>query len=1091
MILGKQQTVGYPIGTTVERGPAQTAPAQDIAGGQRSKVFRLLNKKTIRSMATVPSLHTIITNWNGKKWFSTLDLKDGYYQVFVNPSSRDATSFTLPSLGHFRYAKGALGLTGLPATFSTLMDMVLEGIKSTVAMSFLDDVIVAAETFEEMLENLRIVYERFRQANLKLNAKKCEIMRKRIRFLGVYLTEEGVEVDQEKTNAIRKMPYPKTKKQVQRALGGFSWWRNFIQGFAEKAKGLTDTLRGEKFKMTEEAKKSFDRLKEELCNPPVLIFADLSNEMILYTDCSMVAMGGVLGQEKDGQFHAIAYGSKILTPTQQAYPSFKREFLALKHFIELWRTFLLHKPFVCYVDAISICGEGFLKKTTSAVMLRWLLKLSEYEFTIKYRPGSLMELPDLLSRPPTLPEKSEQLFDWYVQNSGLQDKSIKKEDFEEEYIAVIGEESAQMEAEQITCPEEEEEDIGEEVDLQEESCPFTADLPIKKGKQQTEKGNNSKQQRLEELKGTFEEPLAAKKDIAGYWFKAQTSDDDFQLVREWLKPTFTPSRKLANSFTEERRKLWNQRERMYVNKEGIICFKFYATSARKYQALIMVPKGHRIKVMYQYHSTPLAGHMGFTSTLANIRKVYTWPRMSTQVKLYCQNCAVCEINNLKYLKKPRAPLKSFPATRINMMTSIDLVGPFTYRKHKYKYILTIMDRFSRYSAAAPLKTQTSKEIAQQLLSKWIYKMGVPETILSDQGANLHLAEIMKDLYNTLGVNKVRTTAYHPATNGALERRHKDLVNVLKKLTGSHPDDWSDYLDVAIFALNSAICSSTGYAPNELVFSYQVRVPADLVFSVTTTEFYKSGAHHMSESYYKFKDIFDLVRANIQTAMKLQKRTYDRQINFTQYKEGDRVLIYRPIPQNVKEYRKFKNTFIGPFEIKKKISEHNYLVEGVESKKQLVVHFDTMRYLRSLQVPHNTAQLNEINKNLENGKEEEPRETEITTLEEREEEEFDMPASQVPENDEGQTSREPSVEKEAKQNVPEENQTEENHEDTTVVDPGRDQGENDPEQDNQQEESSQEQSDDSEPQEELRRSSRRRQPPTRFEVEQTKYYGPEQ
>lgn len=229
-------------------------------------------------------------------------------------------------------------------------------------------------------------------------------------------------------------------------------------------------------------------------------------------------------------------------------------------------------------------------------------------------------------------------------------------------------------------------------------------------------------------------------------------------------------------------------------------------------------------------------------------------------------------------------------------------------------------------------------------------MGVPETLLSDQGANLSLSEIMQDLYKVLGIKKVRTTAYHPPCNGAqeVERRHKDMVNILKKLVGDSPNVWQDHLDIALFALNSAVCSSTGYSPYDLVFSYQVRLPADLVFSVTTTQHYQSGAHLRSENYYRFKDIFDKVRATIDTNMKLRKRTYDRQKNFIKYKVGDRVLVYRPVPAEVKEWRKFKNTFIGPFEIKKVISEHNYLVEHIDNKKELVVHFDTLRYLRTIQ-----------------------------------------------------------------------------------------------------------------------------------------------
>ncbi|KAL5251697.1 hypothetical protein ACHWQZ_G014742 [Mnemiopsis leidyi] len=293
-------------------------------GKQRLIVdYRILNRRSSRSWSAVPSVNTLTAKWKGKQFFCSLDFKDSYYQVPIRADHRYLTAFTIPSIGHFQAKKLMMGLKGAPSTFQALLDKLLTGIKDS-CLNFIDDLIVAAITFEEMCSLLREVFTRLRKASLKLNPKKCDLFMTNIKFLGMILSRDGISVDPEKTEAVRNMPIPKTKKQCQRFLGAASWFRNHIKDFAKIAKGLTDTLRGEKFIMTKEAIKSVQDLKDMMCSPPVLIYPDLNKEMQLYTDASKDALGAVIGQDIDGKFHPIAYGSKTLSTCQSAYPSFKK-----------------------------------------------------------------------------------------------------------------------------------------------------------------------------------------------------------------------------------------------------------------------------------------------------------------------------------------------------------------------------------------------------------------------------------------------------------------------------------------------------------------------------------------------------------------------------------------------------------------------------------------------------------------------------------------------------------------------------------------------------------------------------------------------
>ncbi|KAL5251698.1 hypothetical protein ACHWQZ_G014743 [Mnemiopsis leidyi] len=545
----------------------------------------------------------------------------------------------------------------------------------------------------------------------------------------------------------------------------------------------------------------------------------------------------------------------------------------------------------------AIVGDKFLSKTTSITLLRWILALCDYDFVLEHKSGAKMQLPDMLSRPP--PKGSEDLFDWYINNSGHKGQDITKKDFKDpdEMIAGVYEENILNR----TSPRE----------------------------------------------GSLENPIKAKGDSQKVWLASQKEDVLLEEVRGWLTNGTKPSRGIASTFDTYQRKLWNQFDRLFINEENVLCYKYFCKPSQKFKLLILVPRKKVMEVMNAHHTLESAGHMGFVSTLANIRKTYYWPKMSTEVKLFCANCQICFLHNQKYQRKPKAPLKQFPVFRPGVSIALDLIGPFTKQKTKFKWILTIVDRYSKYCEAAAMKTAESVEIARCLREKWLFRYGMPSSILSDNAKNLHHAKIMQELYDLLGCQKNRTTSYHPRTNGQVERKQKDLVVVLKKLVGENRSDWPEKLLIATFALNQAVSSTTKFSPNELMFTYEVRSCSDLIFDTTSTEFYASQEHFKMDSYYHYRDVFDLVRKNIKDSLKLQKRIYDRQTNYTPYGVGDKVLLYKPIPPKIKDNRKLHNVFTGPHVILKCISEHNFLIESCEDQKQQVVHYDALRLMKRI------------------------------------------------------------------------------------------------------------------------------------------------
>jgi len=199
--------------------------------------YRKLNNVTVKDSYSLPIIDDILDQLSGNFWFSTLDLKSGYWQLKVRPKDKEKTAFSI-GRGLWQFTVMPFGLCNAPATFERLMEKVLHGMLSKKCLVYLDDVIIFGRSFDEMLENLKMVFSRFREVNLKINPKKCSFFQNEVKYLGHIISEEGITTDPEKIAAVRDWPTPHTKKQLRSFLGFCSYYRKFVKGFSSLAKPL-------------------------------------------------------------------------------------------------------------------------------------------------------------------------------------------------------------------------------------------------------------------------------------------------------------------------------------------------------------------------------------------------------------------------------------------------------------------------------------------------------------------------------------------------------------------------------------------------------------------------------------------------------------------------------------------------------------------------------------------------------------------------------------------------------------------------------------------------------------------------------------
>ncbi len=362
--------------------------------------YRKLNAVTKKDSYPLPRIDVLLETLKGAKYFCCLDLYSGYWQIKVAKQDREKTAF-VTHCGLYEFNVMPFGLTNAPATFQRYMDDVLQDLNGDICQVYLDDCIVFANTWEDMIVNLRRVFQRFMEHGLRLKASKCKLFQKECKFLGHVISEHGISTDPDKTASVSNFSIPRNIKDVRAFLGLTGYYRKFIPDYADKAEPLLLTLRKDIiFYWGEEQQKGFTQLKAALVSAPILAFPDYDLPYIVDTDASEVAVGGVLSQVQEGHERVIAYASHTLNRAQRNYCVTLRELFAIKYCLtEKWHYYLVMKEFTLRTDHSALLWL-FKSHKERPLYDRWFHSLSEFEgyMTVKHRAGIKHGNADALSR---------------------------------------------------------------------------------------------------------------------------------------------------------------------------------------------------------------------------------------------------------------------------------------------------------------------------------------------------------------------------------------------------------------------------------------------------------------------------------------------------------------------------------------------------------------------------------------------------------------------------------------------------------------------------------------------------------------------
>lgn len=393
--------------------------------------YKPLNRQVYRDHFPMPIIEDLIPNLHGMIFFSSLDLRDGFYHVWIKEEYRKFTSFVTED-GQFEFIRLPFGYANSPAAFVRyLIKVLMILILRRVLVAFIDDILVCTRTLAEHLEVLKLLFQILSDNHIQLQLTKCRFLITKAEFLGYEISDGRVTLSEKHIEAVQSFPVPIDLRSVQRFIGLTSYFRKFVMDFNKIAAPLYACMKAKlDFNFNSECLEAFEILKTKLVTRPVLCIYSPDADTQLHTDASSLGFGGILMQRQayDNDYHPVMFFSRKTTEAESKLHSFELETLAVVYSLQRFKVYLFGIHFQLITDCKAM--QLTLNKTDlNPKITRWALYLEQYDFEIIHRAGEKMQHVDALSRVNVMMmmiDEAESVYDNYLYVNQLSDQKIIK-----------------------------------------------------------------------------------------------------------------------------------------------------------------------------------------------------------------------------------------------------------------------------------------------------------------------------------------------------------------------------------------------------------------------------------------------------------------------------------------------------------------------------------------------------------------------------------------------------------------------------------------------------------------------------------------
>jgi len=728
--------------------------------------YRLLNSITKKDAYPLPRIDDSYLQLQGARYFTSLDLQNGYWQIPLTGDAIPKTAFST-RYGQYEWMVMPFGLCNAPASFQRAMNDILRPYLDKFCMVYLDDILIYSKTEKEHKRHVHKVLKALEKARMILNLDKCKFNQLSVRFLGHIISAEGIKPDPEKIRKILEWPIPRNVTQLRGFIAICSYYRQYVKGFSGIGRCLTDLTQNspKKFSSIEwkpKHQEAFDKLKQSLTTEPLLRHVDPEKEFVMDVDASNDCAGGVIQQYHPNAkgkmvLHPVAYMSKKFNRTQRNYSAQEREMLAIALALEHWRHILEGAKITIRTDHESL-KHFRSQRTMSRRLARFIDVIEHFDPLILYRPGKNQQAADALSRIPGFPREATDL-----DGDGVGDNWLAGR------IYAMSESDSELSDEDDSHTSEMSTSMGKNLDVADVSSGF------------------------------FQVAILDPATVSFY-----------DAMKDYLSGKNIEDEGLESKVIDECAHYVMRAERLwrYVGEDG-----------RRLPVVYMAEELE--KVTNDVHKD--VGHYGAEVTWKAIKERYYVPGAKEWVKEELASCVPCQLFTAS--KTNPGPLHEMEAHDAFAFWGIDWVGPLPETTSGKKYLLNAVDYGTSLGVSIPHSARSGGAVVR-LLEKIKYTYGKPLQILTDNGAEF-LGDKVQVYLRRNSIQHSHTTPGHPQTNGKVERFNSEIVRRLQRIgQEDNAEEWDDNLDRAVFAYQAHHNQRLGASPFYLAYGIEPTLPSE-------------------------------------------------------------------------------------------------------------------------------------------------------------------------------------------------------------------------------------------------------------------------